>query len=193
MTPSDDALHRLYSAPPDKVSMVLAVLMIGAAIFDIRYRRIPNWLTFGGVLLGLVINFAIGPPAGGILFALEGLAAGFGVYLCLYLLHATGAGDVKLMGAVGSLVGWERWFGVFFVTAIIGGVIAIVLVTVRGRLKRTLFNVGFILSEMAHGRPAYVAKEELDVRSPKALRLPHGVVIAISAFFFLAMTARLKR
>lgn len=70
---------------------------------------------------------------------------------------------------------------------------ALLLVAVRGRLKRTIFNVGFILSEMKHGRPAYVGKDELDVRSGKGVSLPHGAVIAISTIFFLAIAARLSR
>ena len=192
MKPTDDVLRRLYSAPPEKVLIVLLAMLIAAAIYDIRYRKIPNWLTIGGVLLGFAINFGIGPPEGGVLFALQGFLAAFGIYMVLYILRAMGAGDVKLMGAIGALVGWERWFGIFFVTAIVGGIMAIVLVAARGRLKRTLFNVGFILSEMKHGRPAYVEKEELDVRSPKALGLPHGAVIAVSTLFFLAVAARLS-
>ena len=155
MTAADDFLHRFYTIPPDRVMFVLAPLLIGAAVYDVRYRKIPNWLTLGGVLLGFAINFAIGPPEGGVVFALQGFAAGFGIYMVLYILRAMGAGDVKLMAAVGALVGWERWFGIFFATAIAGSVMAIALVAARGRLKRTLFNVGFILSEMKHGRPAY--------------------------------------
>ena len=191
MTAADDLLRRFYTTPPDRVLIVLAPLLIGAAVYDVRYRKIPNWLTLGGVLLGFAINFAIGPPEGGGVFALQGFAAGFGIYMVLYILRAMGAGDVKLMAAVGALVGWERWFGIFFATAIIGSVMAIALVAARGRLKRTLFNVGFILSEMKHGRPAYVGKEELDVRSPKAVGLPHGAVIAIATVFFLVVAARL--
>jgi prepilin peptidase CpaA len=190
---SPDALHRLFSAPPEKVLMVLLAVLIGAAVYDIRYRRIPNWLTLTGVVLGFLINFLIGPPEGGLLFALEGFALAFGLYMFLYVLRAMGAGDVKLMAAVGALVGWERWFGIFLVTAIVGGVMAFVLVAVRGRLKRTIFNVGFILSEIKHGRPAYVAKEELDVRSGKGASLPHGAVIAIGTIFFLAICGRLAR
>lgn len=191
MTP--DALHRFFSAPPEKVLIVLLALLIGASIYDIRYRRIPNWLTLAGVLLGFAMNFAIGPPEGGVLFALEGFGLAFGIYMVLYVLRAMGAGDVKLMAAIGALVGWERWFGIFLVTAIVGGVMALVLVAARGRLKRTVFNVGFILSEIKHGRPAYVGKEELDVRSGKALGLPHGAVIAIGTIFFLAVCGRLAR
>ena len=55
----------------------------------------------------------------------------------------------------------------------------------RGRLKTTLWNVGFIVSEMGHMRPAYLGKEELDVRSKKGLSLPHGAVIAVGAILFL--------
>jgi prepilin peptidase CpaA len=101
-----------------------------------------------------------------------------------------GAGDVKLITAVGALVGFERWFGIFFITALIGGVMALILVVARGRLKKTIFNVSFILSEMKSGRPAYLANEELDVRNKKALGLPHGAVIAVSTVFYLALSAR---
>jgi prepilin peptidase CpaA len=190
---NSDLLHRLFSAPPEKVLIVLLPVLLVAAAYDVRYRKIPNWISMGGVLLGFVINFFIGPPDGGLLFALKGFAAGFGVYMALYVLRAMGAGDVKLMGAVGALVGAERWFGIFLVTAIVGGMMALLLVTARGRLKRTLFNVGFILSEMKHGRPAYVGKEELDVRTKKGASLPHGAVIAISTIIYLAIAAAVNR
>jgi prepilin peptidase CpaA len=188
-----DLLHRLYSTPPEKVLLVLLALLIGSAVYDVRYRKIPNWLSMSGIVLGFAINFAIGPPEGGVMFALKGFAAGFGLYLALYVLRAMGAGDVKLMGAVGALVGAERWFGIFLVTAIVGGLMALLLVTVRGRLKKTMFNVGFILSEIKHGRPAYVGKEELDVRTNKGASLPHGAVIAISTIFYIALAAAVNR
>ncbi|HLH17434.1 MAG TPA: A24 family peptidase [Bryobacteraceae bacterium] len=183
----------LFSLPPQKVEMVLLALLALAAIFDIRGRRIPNWLTLSGVLLGFLINTLIGPPEGGFLFALEGFLAGFGVYMVLYILRAMGAGDVKLMAAVGALAGWQRWFGIFLITAIVGGAMALLLVTLRRRLGKTLWNVGFILSELGHGRPAYAGKEELDVRSPRAVGLPHGAVIAIGTVFYLAAALRLSR
>ena len=183
----------MFSLPPQKIEMVLLALLVAAAIYDVRYRRIPNWLTVLGVVLGFVLNWLIGPPEGGLLFALEGFAASFLVYLFLYALRAMGAGDVKLMAAVGALVGYQRWFGIFFMTAIVGGIMALVMVTIRGRLNKTLWNVGFILSEMRHGRPAFVGKEELDVRSPRAVGLPHGAVIAIGTVFFLALSLRIGR
>ena len=159
--------------PPPGVEAFLLAVVLGAAVYDVRYRRIPNWLTVGGILIGL--------------------AAAFGVYFLLYALRAMGAGDVKLMAAVGAIVGWQNWFGTFLVTAVVGGVMALILVATRGRVKRTLWNVGFILSELKSGRPAYMKKAELDVRSPQALGLPHGAVIAVGTIFFLALAAHFGR
>jgi prepilin peptidase CpaA len=181
----------LFALPPQKVEMVLLVMLLAAAVFDVLYRRIPNWLTVTGALLGIAMNTLIGPPQAGLVFSLVGLAVAFGIYAALYALRAMGAGDVKLMAAIGALVGWERWFGIFFVTALIGGVMAIILVVARGRLKKTFFNVSFILSEMKSGRPAYLKNEELDVKNKKALGLPHGAVIAVSTVFYLALCVRL--
>jgi len=173
--------------------MVLIVLLLTAAVFDVLYRRIPNWLTVSGVLLGIALNAFIGPPEAGLVFSLAWLAVGFGIYAVLYALRAMGAGDVKLMAAVGALVGYQRWFGIFFITALIGGVMALILVVSRGRLKKTFFNMSFILSEMKSGRPAYLANEELDVKNKKSLGLPHGAVIAVSTVFYLALSAHFAR
>ncbi len=169
--------------------MLLAVLLV-AAVYDVRFRRIPNWITVTGVALGLALNtFLWGLP--GVWFSLRGLGLGFGVYFLLYLIRAMGAGDVKLMAAVGAMVGWEDWLGIFVITALLGGLMALILATSHGRIKKTLWNVGFILSELKSGRPAYMKREELDVRSPKAMGLPHGAVIAVGAVFFLVLAARM--
>jgi prepilin peptidase CpaA len=171
--------------PP--VLWILLALVLAAAAFDLRFRRIPNWLTAAGLALGLAINCFERGPAKGLLFSLEGLALALAIYMFLYALHAMGAGDGKLMAAVGSLVGWKAWIAIFLITAILGGIAAIFVSLLRRRLKKTLWNVGFVLSEMRHGRPAYLANQELDVRSSQGLRLPHGVVIAAGTLIFVAL------
>ena len=159
----------------------LLLLAAVAAVWDLRTRRIPNWLVLAGLIAGFALN--------GILYGLAGLAAaglgmlvGFGIYLVLHLLHAMGAGDVKLMAAVGSLVGWHEWFRIFLVAVIIGAIAGVILALTKGRLMRTFNNVAFILYEIAHGRPPHLKREDLDVKSEKALRLPHGAAIAAGAF-----------
>jgi prepilin peptidase CpaA len=179
--------------PPPGVEAILLTLVLGAAVYDVRYRRIPNWLTVGGILLGLVLNAFLYQGWPGLRIGLAGFGLGFGAYFLLYVLRAMGAGDVKLMGAVGAVVGWQNWFGIFVITAIIGGLMAMILVLIKKRTKTTLFNVGVILNEMKAGRPAYLAKEELDVKNPKALGLPHGAVIAVGTLFFLVVSAHYSR
>ena len=183
-----------FSLPPPGVVAVLLALVLAAAIHDVRYRRIPNWLTVAGVLVGRALNGFLDQGRPG-LFAssLLGLAIAFCLYFVLYALRAMGAGDVKLMAAVGAVVGWPNWFGIFIVTAIIGGIMALILVATRGRVKKTFWNIAFILSELKSGRPAYMRREELDVKNPKSLGLAHGAVIAVGTIFFLAMAAHFKR
>jgi hypothetical protein len=58
------------------------------------------------------------------------------------------------------------------------------LVIVKGRLRRTFSNMAYLIKELAHLRPPYM-REELDVQSPKAVRLPHGAVVALGSLGFL--------
>jgi prepilin peptidase CpaA len=186
---------RQPTLPAPGIEALLLTLVIGAAVYDVRYRRIPNWLTLGGVLAGMLLNaFLFHGPGGwfgvqGLVSSVMGLIVAFGIYVFLYALHAMGAGDVKLMGAVGAIVGWVNWFWIFLATAILGGIAGAILVVLRGRVRKTLFNVGFILSEMSQGHAAYLKNEELDVKSKKSLGLPHGAVIAAGTILFLLLSA----
>jgi prepilin peptidase CpaA len=175
--------------PPPGVEMLLLIVLLAAAVYDVRYRRIPNWVSVGGALLGISLNTFLYRGVPGLLFSFKGLALGFGIYFVLYALHAMGAGDVKLMGAVGAVVGWQDWFGIFMITAIVGGFMALLLTVMRKRLKATVWNLGYIMGEMKHGRAAYVTREELDVKSSKSVGLPHGAVIAVGTIFYLALSA----
>jgi prepilin peptidase CpaA len=181
------------SIPPPGAEVVLLALVLVAAVYDVKYRRIPNWLNVLGALAGIALNTFMYSGLAGTLFALKGLGLAFGLYVVLYMLRAMGAGDVKLMAAVGAIVGWENWVGIFILTAITGGIMSVILALSRGRLRKTLFNVSFILSEMKSGRPAYLKNEELDVKNKKALGLPHGAVIAVGAIFYLAIATHYSK
>ncbi len=166
--------------------ILLGILVAIAAIFDIRYRRIPNWLVLAGLVAGLAWNvYASGWS--GLLRASEGLGLGFILYFPLYLIRARGAGDVKLLAAVGAVTGPGNVLWIFLLTAILGGVIALILLIFRGRVRRTFFNVGWIIRDLSHAQAPYRSNEELDVTSSKGMRLPHGAMIAVGvlAFFFI--------
>lgn len=164
----------------------LAVLVLIAAVYDIRYRRVPNWL----VLIGLVTGVSLATlffHANGLKTALLGAALAFALYLPLFALRAMGAGDLKLMVAIGAFTGPSNWIVVFVITSMLGGVLALALLLYHRQLGKTLANVVFILAELLHLRPPYRARPELDVAHPGALRLPHGVPIAGGTLLFLML------
>src|SRR5215203_1405703 len=86
------------------IEIVLAVTLITAISTDLTWSRIPNWLTFSAAATALAAHIWIGGTSGA-LFSLLGLGAGLGLFLILYVTGSVGAGDVKLMGTVGALVG----------------------------------------------------------------------------------------
>ena len=166
--------------------ILLATLTLVAAGFDIRYRRIPNWLVLSGIIAGFVWNvYASGWP--GFRHAAFGFGLGFALYFPLYLLKARGAGDVKLLAAAGAIMGPGNCFWLFFLTAVLGGLIAMVYLMLRGRVKHTLFNVSWIISDLTKLKAPYKSSDELDVSKDKGMRLPHGVMIAVGAVAFIVM------
>lgn len=165
--------------------IVLMCTVAVAAFYDIRVRRIPNWLVLAGLVAGVGLNTFLFEWAG-LLFSLAGLGLAFLVYFPLYLLRGMGAGDVKLMAAIGSMVGWRDWLGIFIITAILGGIAAIALLVGRKQLARGFSNVGYLIIELLSFRPPYARNEELDVTSSKSAKLPHGAVIAWGCLVFLS-------
>lgn len=175
--------------------VLLAILVAIAAVYDIRFRRIPNWLVLAGIVTGFIWNIYASPAdAGlvsrtgqGLLHAAAGLGLGFILYFPLYLLRARGAGDVKLLAAAGCITGAGNCFWVFLLTAVLGGLIALVLLMFRGRVRHTFLNVAWIMKDILSLRAPYKSSEELDVTTTKGMRLPHGAMIAVGAFAFIAV------
>jgi len=165
--------------PPDIAYAVASFACAGiGAIFDVRTRRIPNWLTGAGILTGLLLHLLLGGwrAMGGA--ALGGLIAGT-VFLIFYLGGGMGAGDVKLIVAVCCLAGLHGVASVLLGTALIGGLRAIVLALVHHRLKETFANMGRLM--IYHGRSGLRPHPDLNLSNPRTLRLPYGLAIAAGA------------
>jgi prepilin peptidase CpaA len=169
----------------DAMFGILAGVLVCIACFtDLRTRRIPNWLTLPGVCAGLLVH-AIASGVQGIGFSLAGMMLGFGAYFVLYCLRAMGAGDVKLMSALGAILGPAACISVFAATAIAGGVLALGLVIFKRRVKETLWNTFYIASELLHFRAPYKTRSDLDVKDRRSLKMPHGVAIAVGTAIVL--------
>ena len=174
---------------PPVSKVILLLLVLPAAVFDYRERRIPNWLVLTGLLVGTAMNsfltYDTPSMTAGLLFSLEGLGLAFLVYFPLYLLRGMGAGDVKLMAAVGAIVGPALWLWVLFFTAVLGGIVGVIVVLSKGRVHRTLQNLWMILVSIRYRQAPYATNPELDVSTDQGLRLPHGVIIAVGAVGFV--------
>jgi prepilin peptidase CpaA len=114
-----------------------------------------------------------------------GLGLALAIHLPLFALRATGGGDVKLMAALGALLGVEAWLRVFLISAILGGVIALGLVIWRGVLGETFKRVSFVVRSLGRGVAPYREKPELDVTTGLGNTLPRGVVVAIAVVLWL--------
>jgi len=160
-------------------------LTMAAAAMDVRQHRIPNLLTYSGMLTGLVLR-----PAAlgwrGLAGAFAGLLAGGGVMLLFYLVRATAAGDVKLMAAVGSLLGARAALLVLIATAICGGVMALSYAICRRRLGTTVRNVGSLLQ--FHGAHGFQVHPGLNLDNPQGLRMPYGLAIAAGTLYACVAT-----
>lgn len=169
---------------PPIIQVLLVLLVLTAAIYDIRFRRIPNWLVGSGLLVGLGLNTFLF-EWDGLAFAGKGIGVATLIYFPLYLVRGMGAGDAKLMMAIGSLVGPMNWLGICMLSVVVGGAAGLILVVFRGRLKQTFSNMFHIVTELLHLRAPYTSRPELDTKSSRALTLPHGAMIAIGAMSFL--------
>ena len=167
------------------IQLLLGGTVLVAAVYDLKFRRIPNSLTIPALAGGLALNAFLG-GLHGLLWAAAGLALGGTAYLALYWLRAMGAGDVKLMAAAGSIIGPQHWVTLFIWSALAGGVVAIVTILRGGLARRSGRNVVRILGELLRLRAPHRADPSLDIRHESSATTPHGVAIAIGAFLLLA-------
>jgi prepilin peptidase CpaA len=156
---------------PENVAFVAVLAGAGTcAAIDIRTRRIPNGITFGMAALGMTLA-AIGLSGVSLASSLVGLLLGLLLMLPGHFLGATGAGDVKLMAAVGTVLGLERIVQAFLLTAIAGGVLAAGLAIANRRLGATVRRTGKLVTAPGD------AKREIE--APEAgNRFAYGPAIA---------------
>jgi prepilin peptidase CpaA len=177
-------LEALLSNPARGVWLATYLAVLTAACgFDVRSNRIPNAVTFTGMATGL--GLAALPGGIGLGAAAAGFAVGGIGPFVLYRAGVLGAGDVKLMAAVGTFVGWPRIFVVLLAIAVAGGVLSIVMALATRRLGTLLANVRdglFVAFGSAMARQRVAGSFTVSgQRMPYALAIAAGA--AIELFF----------
>jgi len=171
--------------------LVVCAGMLAAAIIDWWKFKVPNKLTFpliiSGWALGLANDFELGAGLGGIGAALLGTALGLALLLPMYAIGGMGAGDVKMTMGFGSWIGafYGLPQGLWIITyafcagAIVGGVIAVGMIIVRGNYKQNVGHVREILGDMANSKGIGDIADKANARRPRWHRLPYGVPLCI--------------
>jgi prepilin peptidase CpaA len=155
-------------------------LALAAGGTDWRWRRIPNWLTVPGLLAGIAVNAAAGGLSG-VKTSLLGAGLGLLLLLPFVFLRSLGAGDWKLAGALGAIVGPGALLDLLMGSIFVAGVMALLLVIYKRRVRETFRNIGGMLRSMLMFR---MPGAEVSLDNPRSLKIPYGVALALTTLLF---------
>lgn len=165
-----------------------AVLVPGvllASWIDYSQRRVPNWLNLALIILGFAAQGYFFGSAG-LLTGLFGMLVGFGLLIVPWIMHGMGAGDVKLMAAIGVWMGPLLTFYSFALGAMIGGVVAMVMIVSSGRLHMACANLGVIMAKCSNRKTVFSEFGSAKSFGTSSQLLPYGVPLTAGTLVILA-------
>jgi prepilin peptidase CpaA len=162
-----------------------AVFALTAGVTDLRWRRIPNWLTVPAIPVAILMHAIAGGWPGARL-SLLGSALGLGLLLPLVLIRSLGGGDWKLVGGLGAFFGSQRLLTVLLATLLINGFMALCLIIWKRRVGQTLRNLGRMAGAFFSLR---LPGEDLTLDNPEAAKVPFGVAAAIAVLLYTSTQA----
>jgi len=151
------------------IDIILFTALVIAVITDLKTRKIYDKLTYPVAIAGFLLN--------GIFYGIEGLrnsAIGWVLGVVLLFIFGFGGGDLKLLGAIGSLKGWFFVLWSIVYTAIAGGIFIIIYLIIKGRLLKTFYNSFLMIF-----KPSEFKKEE-----EEKLYVPYGPMIFLGVLWY---------
>jgi prepilin peptidase CpaA len=155
-----------------------------SAVYDVRCRRIPNFITFPAMMFGLILHAALGGWRQLASSAAGGLICGL-IFFVFYLAGGMGAGDVKLITAAGCIAGLPLIGHLLLWTALAGGIMAIGLALHRRQLGATLRNMCAIL--VHHRAMGLTPHAQFNTSNERTLRLPYALAITAGSALTLCL------
>jgi prepilin peptidase CpaA len=166
-----------------KAIWLLASLFgLAAGVTDLRWRRIPNWLTYSAIACGFVLH-SIAGGRHGLWLSLKGTALGLGLLLPFVLLRSLGGGDWKLVGGLGAFFGPLKLIEVLIYTLLINGFMALCIVLWKRRLGQTLRNIVRMTAAFLR---LHLPGQDLTIENPEAIKVPFGIAAAIAVLLYTA-------
>ncbi|WP_434715400.1 A24 family peptidase [Paraburkholderia sp. A3RO-2L] len=170
------------------VGTCLLALLGVAAGTDLHARRIPNVLVLTGLAVAFAVQWALHGVGEGSQRWISGLLTGGCLFMPFYLLRGMGAGDVKLMAAVGAFVGAGPAFEIALATCVIGGVWSLAVVVFKGAARSVATNMMAILLSKG-GQGGRLFESEKGAAMPSVGSLPYGVAIAMGTLSIMLLRA----
>ena len=121
------------------IQLATYTVLAAALYFDIRERRIPNAIVVCGAVAGVLLQ-SLTPGAAGLSMSVLGFATGLVILLPLFAFGKFGAGDVKLLAALGALRGFSFIWRATLLGALAGGVIAVVQMSMKRELSLSVYG-----------------------------------------------------
>ena len=171
-----------HPLPALQWGVVVGVSLL-AACTDLHSRRIPNALTGSALLGGLVAAGIVGGGAGLLDSAAATLLMAFPFVLLFAVAHG-GAGDAKLMGALGSWLGVVNGIATLFAVCLCGIVLAVAFASSKGRLGIVLANLSGTargLLQPVFGIGSFKDAARLMPGPSEGLQMPYGLAIFAGA------------
>ena len=164
------------------MQMVISIIgIVIAAWMDVRMRKIPNWLTFSLILTGFILNGYFDGFTG-LKLSIFGLSLGILFLYIPFAVGGMGAGDVKLLGALGSLLGPVLVFKIFLASAVFGGIFSLIA-TLKARSIRNVFQGIFNQVFCLLTTKGVGVKEPLGIQP--LVGIPYACAIAAGTLFVL--------
>jgi prepilin peptidase CpaA len=167
---------------PNVIAAVAVLFVVACCVVDTRTRRIPNVLSAGAMLAGIGLNAAYFGMSG-LGASLGGLLAATAILLPTFAVGGIGAGDVKMMGGVGALLGTQLALAGLGLGMIFGGVIMLVHLARRGRLQEKLGSTWAMVASAALARS--VEPLRAPAADPNAVALPYSVPLGMGTLVVL--------
>ncbi len=168
----------------------VTIVLVVAAVIDGKILKVPNWLTFPFIICGW-IHWTIQDGGSGLGWSLLGTFVGMMLLLVLRNVGGMGAGDVKLLAGVGAWLGAVVTLYAFAATALVGGVMAVIMILRSGNWQKHWAMAHQILHEWKTVKNpqklAAIARE----RKPTMKLLPYGIPMAIGSIGYFALAGML--
>ena len=175
--------------------IILPVILIAASWIDLKEHRIPNFLTFSALTAGFSLQLLL-QGWDGLIYSLSGLAVGFLILIPFYIKGGMGAGDVKLMAAAGTFLGFEGALLAVGLTLFAGSVMGIFLLVILGGIKAATHRYYTTLKQLFYTQSINLSYIPPPSDEAAAIKFPYASAICvgtIAAMWYLSMFANLTK